>query len=352
MAERARLEADRAEETPAGAVAAPTPEPALAQVLSLQQSAGNQAVARVLSRQKVADPPIPDDKPRSIAILPEDRKVIEAETNMEISTAFTAFTDACRSNIDSLKAAAKAQAEAVALVMDIATGFLAPAFAAWQAERYFGKLAAKASKSLEIVGQEKAIALIAQQDLLKASFTGVAKVGSDQVKRNAQALFGEADEDLLLENLKNEFQVGAVALAGKVPTMSDTELMSVWFAYDPGVANTTAYKARIKTLLDQYEKYVKAIMEMELDGDHAMQDYSKTVLGIRAYKIDAYGKYRVVLLNERDEYSMFSSSSKKFRAWVPKMWEPLAEARTKQVFGAFTEIKGDQIEGHLPAPPS
>ena len=152
---------------------------------------------------------------------------------------------------------------------------------------------------------------------------------------------------MLLDHLKGRFQAGAVTLAGRVadPKLSEAELLSIWIAYDPSVADVYAYKPQIKALLEQYQQFVKPIMETTLPGERAMGDYMSSTIGIRAYAIDAYGENRVVLLNESE-----AAKSRTFRAWVPPKWHAMAAERTKQVFGAYTSIKGEEITGHLPAP--
>src|SRR4051794_37677047 len=113
----------------------------IGRALALQRTAGNQAVNTLLARQtKTTEAPLPPKTGGSIVVLPDERQTIKDETTAEILTAFTAFTDACQANLTAMKAAAKADAEIVAMVIDIATGFLAPAFATW----FSRKLAAKA----------------------------------------------------------------------------------------------------------------------------------------------------------------------------------------------------------------
>jgi hypothetical protein len=359
----------------------------VAAVLQLQRTCGNAAVSRLMARTPAAsraaiaatghnvlarDPrtaapdapspagtersvPAPDLLDPELLLTPQDRAVIVGETQMEIGTAFTAFTDACIANITAMKAAAKADAEMFALVLDIATGFAAPAFANWATAKWVAKLNSSAAASMAKdtaaaaakAEPAKLLGVISHSDALKAKFTGVSKVAGDQIKRNATALFGESDEDVLLDHLKSRFQAGAVTLAGRVadPKLSEAELLSIWIAYDPSVADVFAYKAQVKALLDQYQQFVKPIMETTLPGERAMGDYMSSTIGIRAYAIDAYGQNRVVLLDQSE-----AANTKTFRAWVPAKWQDMAIERTKKVFGGYSSIKGEQIDGHLPAP--
>jgi hypothetical protein len=55
----------------------------------------------------------------------------------------------------------------------------------------------------------------------------------------------------MLHRLKIEFAKNAVALSGKVSTMSDQQLIATWIAYDPETASASAYKGVVKSLLDE-----------------------------------------------------------------------------------------------------
>jgi hypothetical protein len=347
--------------------------PASTTLRRLQRSAGNAAVSGMLhqpARGGQAAPltvvarqpgsttttagPIPRNEQRGtpagspFTMDPDTRRAIEAETMMEISTAFTAFLHACDSNITAMKAAAKARAEAFALIIDIATGFLAPAFANFAAQRLVGRWAEKVATRLTTTSGEQTIALIAKNDILKAAFTGVAKVGGDQIKRNATTLFGESDDDKLLEGLQNEFQRGAVALAGRVPSMTDTQLIAVWHAYDPMYADVTAYKTQVKSVLDQYAAYVKSIHnDVTPSGE-----FNLITDNTRAYWITVSGHKRLALVDELEVSNTFSGETgqKTFRAWVPDMWADMAQQRSKATFGDITEIQPSALRGGVPGP--
>jgi hypothetical protein len=231
-------------------------------LLGLQRTAGNAAVstlfppradlatrpsAFVLQRQPMpatAQRPTPA---AGAALDARDRKVIEDETRAEIVLAFTAFTDACQANITAMRAAAKADAEMAAAVIDIATGFLAPAFAGFVVK----KLAKKADALTEVT-KTQVQKVLSQNDVFKGIFTGATKVANSAMKIESTTLFGEDDRDALLDRLKQVFQKNAATLAGRVASMPDNELVAVWGAYDADVANVSSYKAVIRDLLAQY----------------------------------------------------------------------------------------------------
>jgi len=291
--------------------------------------------------------------PRPIELFVEaDRKKIAAETVMEIGTAFTAFTDACSANIASLKAAAKAKAEFAALLIDLATGFLAPAFASWQAGKLMGRLSQKVSASMQVDNGEKIQELIAKADILKAAFTGVTKTAGDQIKRRSQLIFGEIAEELILDELKNAFQTQAVDLAGQIPGMvdrqADAELLSLWHAYDPDYTNVSIYKERVKHLLDEFARFVKSIGKVKVPAVPS-QGGGQT-FRTRVYHVDAFGKQRVMLVHEHVDESTFGRESRRFGAWVPKEWEGFAIEQTKEVFGDVTTIALADVDGIIPDP--
>jgi hypothetical protein len=293
--------------------------------------------------------------PRPIELFVDaDRKKIAAETTMEIGTAFTAFVSACASNLSSLKAAAKADAEFVALLIDLATGFLAPAFASWQAEKLLGRLADQAAASMKVGNAENMVALIARADILKATFTDVTKVVSAQIKSRSQPLFGEASDEIVLDQLTNVFQSQAVSLAGQIPGMvdrkADAELLSLWHAYDPDYTNVSNYKQEVKHLLDEFARFVKSISELKVDADPLMGDFSGETVRTRAYRVDAFGQQRVMLVEEYVDESLFGRETRKFHAWIPKEWEAFAIDQTEQVFGAFTTITLAELDGSVPDP--
>jgi hypothetical protein len=224
--------------------------------------AGNAAVSTLLSRH-VGDTlspstsvlqrqPLPQTEqrptPAAGVLNPHDRKVIEDETRAEIVLAFTAFTDACQANLTSMRAAAKAEAEMAAAVIDIATGFLAPAFAG-----YIVRKLAKKADALTEVTKTQVQNVLSTNDVFKGIFTGATKGINSALKIESTTLFGEDDRDALLDGFKRIFQKNAATLAGQVANMSDNRLVAVWAAYDADVADVTAYKAVIRDLLKQYD---------------------------------------------------------------------------------------------------
>jgi hypothetical protein len=323
--------------------APPLPAGAPAAILALQRTAGNQAVTRLLAREPLAaaEPqaaPFPQD-PNSPAF---DLETIREETKAEILTAFTAFCDACDANVTAMKAAAKAQAEAAALFIDVATGFLAPAFAVAAGPTLVGRLSMKlAEKAVVEQADEKIKELITNADLLKAGFTGATKVVGDQLKRRSTQLFGEGPEEAFLDNMKTEFQVNAVALVGKVHRMGFEELLGVWAAYDPELANVNTYKATIKTLLDQFHT-IETIGTDPFPFTGPLVNFNR-----RLYRVT--DNNRLVILND---VSGGPAGLHGFVMWIPAHLEPTALAQEKEVHGgAPPAIALDQITSGAPDPP-
>ena len=74
---------------------------------------------------------------------------------------------------------------------------------------------------------------------------------SYELKERSTQLFGEGRDDAMLDRLEIEFAKNAVALSGKVSTMSEQQLIATWIAYDPETASASAYKGVVKSLLDE-----------------------------------------------------------------------------------------------------
>jgi hypothetical protein len=311
-------------------------------VLALQRSAGNHAVARVLAREPQAGPfPAPGEQ-RPDEWL--DLETVREETKAEILLAFAVFCDACDANVTAMKAAAKANAEAAALFIDIATGFLAPAFAVAMSPTFVGRLTIKlAEKAVIPQPDEKIKELITSTDMLKAGFTGGTKIVSDQLKRNSTRLFGEGPEEAFLDEMKTEFQRNAVTLVGRVHNMYSPELLAVWGAYDAEVANINTYKATIKTLLDQFHA-------IESIGSNPAPWASPLVnIHTRLHRVEMPDRARLVVLNDASSpYGELHG----FVSWVPSFLEEKALAEEQAEHGGPPpDIALADITGGAPDPP-
>jgi hypothetical protein len=258
--------------------------------------AGNAAVLTLVSRSigngespwtsVLQRQPLPEKGQRPTpapgVLDPHDRKVIEDETRAEIVLAFTAFTDACQANITSMRAAAKAEAEIAAVVIDIATGFLAPAFAG-----YIVRKLAKKADALTEVTKTQVQNVLSTNDVFKGIFSGATKVVNSALKVESTTLFGEDDRDAFLDGFKHLFQKNAATLVGRVANMPDKELVSVWAAYDADVADVTAYKAVIRDLLAQYH----VIRDL---GTHSIFSDDTGDREVRLAKLDRGPSYVIV----------------------------------------------------------
>jgi hypothetical protein len=215
-----------------------------------------------LSRQPAGSPvpAVPADAPDPQEHYLDDasRADIIGDTRLRIGLAFTAFGNACTAYRDAIKNEAKARAEMFSTVIDIATGFLAPAFATVGTALLAARAATKVSgPAAKVAGAAAANAttvrsLISQSDKFKATFTGASKVATLAIKSNAMALFGETDIDAFASKLRDAFQAGAAALSTSLSTLDDNQMITLWAGFDDAAANETAYRAALKGVFERF----------------------------------------------------------------------------------------------------
>ena len=250
-------------------------------LLALPLAVGNSAVAAGLVRhpQPQPPPPVPLVEAEAKRIPPADRHGIELATSGYISLAFTAFSNATAAHAAAIKNEAKARAEMIAAVVDVATGFLAPVFANWVA----GKLVGKATiAAVDPITKKAIVSLISRQEVFKAAFTGATKIANQVMKSNANSLFGETEIDAFALALRNTFQRGAAAVLDRLTTMTDTELLAAWIAYDPDNADESAYRQVLAELFKHYQKQVEPIgTESAGEGYSASQGLYEVQLATR-----------------------------------------------------------------------
>lgn len=208
-------------------------------------------------------PPLPLDKnpispedAAAVKITAADRHTIELGTVTELAAAADAFSVATVAHANAIKNEAKAEAEIIAAVVDVATGFLAPVFANWAV----GKLTAQAA-ALQVGKETKYFfeKLISKQDLFKAAFTGAMKTANQAMKTSANALFGETEIDAFAKLLRNAFRDGIVAIGNEVGSMPADQLLAVWVAFNPANANEDAYRQVLGGVFKRYQQQVEPI---------------------------------------------------------------------------------------------
>jgi hypothetical protein len=288
-----------------------------APLLQLQRTAGNRAVATMVARQphvkNPPPPPVPLDQADDKLIPPADRNAMVTATTGFIPLAFTAFANATIAHAAAIKNEAKAKAEMYAMVIDVATGFLAPVFANW----VVGKMAAKVAETqVEEVTKKAVVKLITKQDTFKAAFTGATKVGNQLMKKEANSLFGETEIDGFALALRNTFQHGAGVVLNGLTRLTDEQLMATWIAYDPQNADESAYRGVLSDLFAHYQKQVEPI------GDDQTFDMG-TSAAQSVYDVQLSSRTRLA------NVVRWSSGENNLWAWVTPDMEPIARAKAK-----------------------
>jgi len=241
-------------------------------VLRLQRTIGNRATVALLQRQdtatktidKTQKPPIGPPAPVGYGFPPlsaKERAELERFTGNRIDRAFVAFVSACKDNREAVKAAAKAQAENVALFIDIATGFLVPGLS-----KGLAKLANNLPVNASNVAYRAALVGL-NTDVTKQVFSSATKVANKFMKDNSMTLFGETETDHFIKSLEGLFHRGADEIDKGLPNLTDMELGVVCAMYDPAVADVDAFRAEILALVTRFQQQVlkseeKSVVEM------------------------------------------------------------------------------------------
>ena len=328
--------------------------------MALQRSAGNAAVARQLSRggQLARDPvaTIPPDTaepsagPPARALSKDERQRFEREAGEHVTQAMPAFATACAHHREALKSKAKADAELMALVIDILAGFAAPVFATWVAGKMAAKVAARAKESADVTEIGKLTKILQDRDMTKAAFTGATKVGQQAIKANSFALFGETEHDAFLITAQNAFHKGGQAITDHIGDMSDLELVATWGAYSYEYTNVDVYRAVLGDLLGKYDKFVQGVGKQHFEIKNRGITEDEVDMENRVYMADLYGKPRAILVHAVD--AGWGGPMLSFSGYVPPEVEGMAKKKTEQIFGKVEAIDPARIRGHIPAPPS
>jgi uncharacterized protein DUF4157 len=270
---------------------------------------------------------------------PAVRKTIEDETQSELLIAAKDFTAACDAHIAALKALAKAKADNLALLVDIFMGFLSPVMTNVVLTSRLGpKLDGLFQQFAKQVGDaKKEIRIVSEADIIKTSFSTATKLANDQLKKNAQPLFGEIAEEQFLDRLAKEFDKGVIHLSGQLHKMSPVQLISVWAAYDPDIANKANYKTVLQEILKQF-RLVQEISHKEFPRHPGSREMGMTPshMDFRAYYIVAGGKRALAIVSEIPN-PLGPGNYRMFRGWVT---EPgLADSAVQQTKKTFGEVK-------------
>jgi len=304
----------------------------------LQRLAGNQAVTHlIVQREAALEPlteakgaPLPTPVGPSAALAKEDRHAVEMLTLGELGLVNTAFVSACKDNVAALAAEAAEEAELIAMIMDIATGFLAPGvgkFLAHRAEHIAMEVENKAFKAV--------VKAMSEERLAKA-FESAVKVGSNVMKSNYAALSGEKEANAFLTGLEVRFQAGIQAIEGHLTNMSDLELVATAAAYDSEVANVITYRTAVHELVEKYQKQVGPIEQGYGAGGMRVGTYAY-------YLKNKAGKKHLALIQQLSGADWgIAGKDWGFKTWISKDMAPLAMEKMKE-FGGVKTLDEDDV---------
>jgi Domain of unknown function (DUF4157) len=171
-----------------------------------------------------------------------------------VNLAFAAYISACKEVRDSIKAAAKQNADMMAMVLDVAMGFATPGLSRWIVG--FANRIPAASSTLEY---RVAMAAL-NEDRVKAVLTVATKTASQTLKSHSTELAGVTEVDRFVGKLEVCAQEACQIIIDSVPGMTEAvEVGVVAAAFDVSIANHEVYRQDIKRLTDMYEREVSPI---------------------------------------------------------------------------------------------
>jgi hypothetical protein len=178
---------------------------------------------------------------------------LRSKTRTRIALAYTAYVSACKDVRESIKAAAKQQAEMMAMVFEIATGLLAPGLA-----KGLAGLANTIPVGASATTYRAAMAAL-NTDVTKELFKSAAKAGGQIMKTNAVALAGETDTDAFVRSLERVTQQAFQAISDNLGEKTPAEVGVIAAMFDSSVANVDVYRAEIKRVVDKFKHEVEWI---------------------------------------------------------------------------------------------
>jgi hypothetical protein len=335
-------------------------------ILQLQQQAGNRAVSGLLAPAEgalvgeyaplmrsdlvVQREPIltaataPDSAAGKVPVLTPDelsRLNVEASTELRrlagnaVGSAVEQFHRGCDAVKSELEKKAKQQVELIALVADVIGGFTAPALAgSLLADIALRKTLASAGKNARIgnleamVDEINAMQALKERgadlnpqfwekisgDNIKATFTGAMKGATTAIKNAGPGVLTGSKPKIIAE-LSHLATLGRQDLDRSLATKSESELLAIIAALDASKANETVYAGTIKHYLDEV---------IPIGSTWAAQTGGGNT---RLVKMNAYGGWRLALVESGTQGAIFGTPYDDFKAWVSPGMQTSALAR-------------------------
>jgi Domain of unknown function (DUF4157) len=245
-----------------------------------------------------------------------------------INLAFTEYVSACRDIRDSIKAAAKQNAEMMALILDITMGFAAPglarSLAGWANRLPVGATTLEYRVALAALDTEK----------VKTMFVSVTKTAGLALKSNSMALAGETETDAFLNDLETRTHIAFQAIGDDLGNQDAAHVGVVAATFDASVANKNAYRAEIKQLTDAFERQVAPIGEAVMFTEN-MPDEVVWVKDGGARKL-ALVEYKPGLLG-------LWGNRYWLHQWISPQMQALALAKQQSRYGRVETIDKDEL---------
>lgn len=292
-------------------------------------------------RSEGATPASPEHLPvagRALVLAAEERAQIIHEATTNIPLAFTQFVVACNRVASAIKDAAKKEAEFAAMLIEVGVGFLAPGVVNGLA--HVGDLM-HADRS---VNSERLVALLRNRDLNKAFLAGAAKRKATGVKRDASAIFAGASPDEYLMRLMDATQAAFSAVAAGLRTDPDEEIVAVWGAFHPAVANQATYTPLVANLVRRFQAQVGSI-EPEHSEDTQGALGASVLHKTKAYLVRGAAGARLAILTRQLSASFLGGSKRLiFGSWVDEQFREMALARTRSVGEQVETVEESDVE--------
>jgi hypothetical protein len=306
------------------------------------------------------------------AMTPEEIAALNLDVGAElrrlagnaVTRAAQQFDQGCNQVKKELEAAARQQAQLIALAVDIMTGFAAPGLtsiltakaAEASAVRKLlvdtGKIRnltaahSAALDNLDNIEKLKAIGAGVNPsfvekvsgDNLKATFTAVGKIGSETIKAVAPSkLTGPAAN--IVGALSSSVAAAAQDIDRSLAGKSNEELFALIIALDASVANSNTYAAQI-------HRFLTEVMPI---GATTGNEFGSSTTSL--VKMNAYGGPRLAVVETGTSGVVFGTPFSEFVAWIAPSMEESALARAGLKLDQVPVFNPDKLSS-LPAPAS
>lgn len=262
-------------------------------------------------------------------------------THAEIDKAYTAFVSACKDQQQSIASAAKANAEFIALFIEVAFGALMP--------NIVGNMSKAIVRALQPERLDAEVTrfisdFVSNRDNLKSLATAATKATALRMKQasGAWVVNGVTDFITLLEvQFQSAFtEIDEAIEAEGVP---DTQIIAVWAAFHPSVANKLAYAGIVSDLVHRYQRQVAPVgIEMK-SGTSGIAERQHETQVFRLVMAD--GTERFALVRREIRLGFWPGKTElKFVSWIEPEFLSMAIGRTSAIDRAIETVPAAEVD--------